>query len=337
MRKKSETGEEIGRPEEIKPEDLVKRHRDMKRFLGYYWGRIGMGLKEVQEPEDVRRLLNSVPQVEWCAPFQGHAFCLIAEKASASTSEQIRRTRRQWKDAQEKTEHLWSEYHSITQQAQAAVAALRSGLMQFQDACAALFFFEIMNVLAAKLRVEELTKRSSELLAHVRQAQRQEQLLKGSLGAQEAWYARNEVVGFANNRRFSKTLLNCAGAMAGLPEWGWFHSRRQCEAIEKNESPPFPYQVFELLVVIIRRTKPLSLTTIEKKLRYELLRPDGNTMLRDYVNPHWDYLQEAIHHCRSVKRSELPYKIIDRFVYHLDRPKTEIDNQHAQSNRLILE
>jgi hypothetical protein len=335
MPKTSKNGKTIGRPEEIDPEDLLTRYKDMKWFLENYWGRVGLEIKRVRRPEDVRLLLNSVPHIEWCKPFKGHAICLIAEKATEASIEEIRVTRRKWKDAAAREQRLWSEYHTITQEAQQAVTAVKSAASQFQEARGTLLFFEIINAIAGKLRVEELTKRSSQLLADIREIQTEKGSLAQTLNAHEAWHARNEVVEFAKNRRYGKTLLNCARAMAGLPEWGWFHSRRTCEAIQVESTPALPYQIVELLTSIIRKMKPLKLGKVEKRLRDELLRPDGDAMLRGYVTPHWNYLQEAIHYCRGVKKSELPYKIMDRFLYHLDRPKTITETELARQNQLV--
>ena len=57
--------------------------------------------------------------------------------------------------------------------------------------------------------------------------------------------------------------------------------------------------MFELLTTIIRKTKPLSLSRVEKRVREELLRSDADPMLKGYVSPQWDYLEEAIRFCKG--------------------------------------
>lgn len=170
----------------------------------------------------------------------------------------------------------------------------------------------------------------------VLKARKEKDTLKDLLNAQEAWVARNEVVKFARNRRYSKSLLNFARAMAGVPEWGWFHSRRTCETIRDNSDPTSPHKVFELLEGVIRKTKPLRLSRVEKRFRSQLLGPAADPMLKAYVAPQWDYLEESIRFCKGkdFKRSELPFKIMDRFIYHTERGKSTIDTELAKRNEL---
>src|ERR1700690_1363564 len=104
MPKSQDSPKKIGRPEEINLDDLDDlrtRYRDMKWFLENYWGRISRGLKHLDKPEDVTLLFSSIPNVEWCKPFKGHALCFIAEKITAVSPEEIRNTRRKWKAAVE--------------------------------------------------------------------------------------------------------------------------------------------------------------------------------------------------------------------------------------------
>jgi hypothetical protein len=91
-----------------------------------------------------------------------------------------------------------------------------------------------------------------------------------------------------------------------------------------------------LLNTVIRKTKPLSLSRVEKRLRKELLGSDADAMLKGYVAPQWDYLEESIRFCKGkkFKRSELPFKIMDRFTYHCERGKSTIDIELAKRNEL---
>jgi hypothetical protein len=326
----------LGRPEELKIEDLPRRFRDMKSFLENNWGRVGLGLKRIRQPEDVKSILNLVQGIEWMAPFKGHAICLIAPNAVEVTANELRATRRKHNAAEAMEQRRWTEYHETIQKAQQAAVAFQQAISQFGAALDRFEFFLVLILVANKLEVRELTTLVPNLWAAVLKAQEEKNALKVALNAQEAWFARNEVLKFARNRRYSKSLLNFARAMAGLPEWGWFHSRRTCETIQDESGLTSPHKVFELLTTIIRKTKPLSLARVEKRFREELLRSDADPMLRGYLTPQWDYFEEAIRFCKGkeFKRSELPFKIMDRFIYHTERGKSTIDIELAKRNEL---
>lgn len=331
---KSET--KLGRPEELKIEDLPKRFRDMKTFLENFWGRVGLGLKRVRKPEDVRAVLTLVQGIEWMTSFKGHAICLIAPNAVEVSPNELRATRRKHKAAEALEQRCWTEYHEANPKAQQAATAFQQAMSQFGGALDRFEFFFVVSLVADKLKVKELTTLVPNLWDAVLKAQQEKNTLKDALNAQEAWFARNEVVEFAKNRRYSKSLLNFARAMAGVPEWGWFHSRRTCEKIQDKSGPTYPHKVFELLNTVIRKTKPLSLSRVEKRFREELLGSDADPMLKGYVAPQWDYLEEAIRFCKGkeFKRSELPFKIMDRFIYHCERGKSTIDIELAKRNEL---
>lgn len=327
----------FGRPEQLQIEDLPKRFRDMKSFLENFWGRVGLGLQRARRIEDVNAVLSLVRGIEWMPSFKGHASCLIYAKASEVTPEKLRATRRKHKAAEDFEQRCWTAYHDANPRAQQAAAAFQQAISQFDGMLDRFEFFFVLRCVAEALNVKELTAVIPKLWNAVLKAQQEKIALKEALNAQEAWFARNEVVKFARNRRHSKSLLNFARAMAGLPEWGWFHSRRTCEALlEDNFDSQYPYKVFELLDSVIRKTKPLSLMRIENRFRKELLGEDADLMLKGYVAPQWDYLQEAIHFCRGkqVKRSELAFKIMDRFLYHAERGKSTIDTELAKRNEL---
>jgi len=308
----------------------------MKSFLQNYWGRVGLGLKRARKPEDVRVVLTQVPGIEWMAPFRGHAICLIAPNALEVTPNELRTSRRKHKSAEALEQRCWTEYHEATPKAQQAATAFQQAISQFGGALDRFEFFFVVSLVADTLKVKELTTIVPNCWNAVVKAQRDKGTLKDALNAQEAWFSRNEVAKFARNHRYSKSLLNFARAMAGVPEWGWFHSRRTCETIQDNSSPTSPHKVFELLETVIRKTKPLSLSRVEKRFREELLGPGADPMLKGYVAPQWDYLEEAIRFCKGkeFKRSELPFKIMDRFIYHTERGKSTIDIELAKRNEL---
>jgi hypothetical protein len=235
-------------------------------------------------------------------------------------------------------ENLWSEYNRVHQDGEQARAAVKGTFDAYRTVLlVSPLFLLVLHVLAQALQLEQLTTRAQNLDSAFRQARAYEDSLKKKLRAQEAWFARNEVVKFARNRRYDKTLLNFARAMAGLPEWGWFHSRRSCETIRDDTPPATPYLLFQTIEAVTHRMKPVTMTKLEKKLRNELLRADVDLFLRSYAATHWYYLQEAIQFCRGkdFKRADLPFKIMDRFLYHLDRPKTIAELELAKHNQLL--
>jgi hypothetical protein len=315
----------LGRPPELDIQDLGRRFRDVKQFLENHWGHVALGLRAAQDPEDVRAVLNLVPNVESFAPFRGHASCLIEPTATSVSGNELRETRRKFNEAQAREQRLWSESNAARENAEQVVAAVKSAFAGFEMAFTiSPFFFLVIYELARALRVEELVMRSQSLEVDYRTARTEKESLHSALRSRQAWFARTEVAKFARNRRYDKTLLNFARAMAGLPELGSFHSRRICESIQ-DESPPLtPYLLFQVIEAITRKTKPLTMTNVENKLRRELLRPNLDLFLKSYAASHWYYLQEAVQFCRGkeFKRREVPYKIMERFLHNLERPKT---------------
>jgi hypothetical protein len=326
----------LGRPEELKIEDLPRRFRDMKLFLENYWGHVGLGLRKARKPDDVTSALKSIPGIEGMSLFRGHAACLIAPKAIETTSNEVRATRRKVKAAEFLELQCWTAYHEATPKAQQATVAFQQVISQFGEALNCFEFFFVVSLIGYVLRVEELNLQVPKLWDAVVTAQKDKNALIDRLKAQEAWFARNEVVEFAKNRRHSKSLLNFARAMAGLPEWGWFHSRRSCETLADDSEQATPYQLFNLIDDVIRKTKPLRLSRVERSVRRELLSSSVGLFLREYVRPQWDYLEEAIRFCegKNFKRSELTFKIMDRFLYHCERGKSTIDTELAKRNEL---
>jgi hypothetical protein len=338
-RKKSKSRKstaKLGRPEELKIEDLPRRFRDIKLFLENYWGRVGLGLRKARTTDDVTSVLKLVQGIEWMPSFRGHAACLIAPIAIEATPKEIRATRRMVRAAESVEQQRWTAYHEATPKAQQATAAFQQVVSQFGEALNFFEFFFVVSLIGYVLGVEELNSQVPKLWDAVLIAQKEKKALIDRLNAQEAWFARNEIVEFAKNRRHSKSLLNFARAMAGLPEWGWFHSRRTCETLVDNSEQATPYQLFNLLDDAIRKTKPLRLLRVEKRVRRELLGSGVGLFLREYVRPQWDYLEEAIRFCqgKNFKRSELTFKIMDRFLYHCERGKSTIDTELAKRNEL---
>ena len=68
MPKKAKHSKKLGRPEELSSEELLDRFKALKRFLEDNWGRIGLKLQLVRQPDKVKTILKLVPGVEWCTP-----------------------------------------------------------------------------------------------------------------------------------------------------------------------------------------------------------------------------------------------------------------------------
>jgi hypothetical protein len=207
--------------------------------------------------------------------------------------------------AQNEAYKLWSEYDRAHQNAEQARVAVKGTFDTYRTVLhlSPLFLF-VVHVLTEALQLKELLTRAQILDTASRRARADEDRLKKALRGQEAWFARNEVVKFARNRRYDKTLLNFARSMAGLPEWGWFHSRRSCEMISEATTPATPYLLFQAIEAVTRRMKPVTLMNVEKKLRGELLRPEVELFVKSYAATNWYYLQEAIQFCRCRRAAK---------------------------------
>jgi hypothetical protein len=309
----------LGRQEELELDDLPERFRKTRRFLEHNWGRIGLGLQRARTHDDVRATLLTVPQVDQLEPFCGHARCLISNEASEVSDKEVRATRRNYQKCERRENQVWSEHHEANKNAREVSEALRAAISQFEHALRYFDFFGVIFLLAQELHVKDLTEKAIASQTAVREFQEEKTSLEKLLLAQEAFFSRQQMVEFAKNRPHRKTALNFTRVMAGLPEWGWFHSRRTCEVTIKENSPPVsPYQIFELLRELSRKMKPLSMRKLEEKLRERLLRPDTDPGLRAYASFNWHDLQEAITHGKGYKRSEVPYRIVSRFLDNIE-------------------
>jgi len=323
--KKAKKSKKLGSPEVVSNKKLLDRLKALKQFLEDNWGRIGLELQRVGQPGDVRTTLRLVQGVEWWTPFRDHpAACLLHDGNNAVGWRDLRLTRQSYEDAVATESRLWSEYHTAQQRAVEASTALKVVISEFGAAIGFFRFFLVVALLAKTLGVEELTNNSNRLEKSLKESQKQKAALKEQLSSQEAWFARDEIVGFVRSRRYDRTPLNFAKAMAGLPQYRWLHSFRRCSALqdESLSSSTPNYRLFELLRLIVKRTKPLSLKNVETKLREELFRPDADSILKVHIGPNWWYMEQAFAECRGFKRSELPYKIMAKFLDYLERPKT---------------
>jgi hypothetical protein len=342
MPKKGKNSKKLGRPEIIGAEELLQRYKALKQFLESNWGRIGLELQRVRQPEDVRAILKLVPGVEWYSPFRDDAArCLLADGTTKVGWRELGLTRQQQEEAVATERRLFSEYHSVRQKAEEATTALKALISQFGTGISLFPFFLVIALVAKELGVEELTNNSNRLEASLRQAQEERRALHERLSSQEAWYGRNEIVKFARSRRYSGTATNFAKAMAGLPDYGWLQSLRRCSRIkeikENSLGTAINYQLFELLDAIINKMRPLKVGKVETKLRAELLQEGATWILKAHFGPSWWYIEQAFTACigKRISRKELPYRLMAAIQDNLERGKTIPEIELAKRRQLV--
>jgi hypothetical protein len=337
---KTSKSKKRGRREDIKPDDLLRRYAAHKQFFEYEWGRIGLDLRRVRGPEGIREILLRVPNIQWRPPFRDYrGCCLIAEQSKKVTRNELRETRRKLTQVEKSERELWSAHQESYQ---AALAACR-GLKSFVDSCGealTLFpFFHIAFALAEELQISDLTTNYAHTQASAQAAMRRKEELKNLIARQEAWLARKELFKFTRNRREEKSALNFARATAGLPEYSWLHSFRKCHALHAShselDSSNHTYQLFEMLARIVRSMRSVDIRKTEVRFRKELLKSD--TMLQATVSPNWAYMEQAFAQCRGkgFKRSDLPFKIMGKYLDNVDRTKAPAEAELAKKNQLL--
>ncbi len=338
LKKAKNTKKTLGRPEVIKPEELLERYRHLKQFLEHNWGRIGLELQRVRKPEDVRTVLRIVPSVESHIPFRDDpAKCLLADGDTEVDKRELDVTRQQRQDAIDIKNRLWSDYHNARRNAEEATTTLKASISQFNGLLSFYPFFRVVFLIAKVLEVENLINDSNQLKGDLDLAQREEQRLKEKLNSQSAWFARNEVVRFKKNVRFERNAANFVKAMAGLPEYGWLHSFRKCSMIQDESPTATSYLLFEILRKVVNKAKRLDLQQIELALRDELLE-ETDIFVKGYIGPNWAYMTHAFAECRGKRfdRIELPYRVFARFLHHLERPKTLPEVELAKREQLVF-
>ncbi|MGH9515923.1 MAG: hypothetical protein ACRD3P_09635 [Terriglobales bacterium] len=319
----------LGRDQEIEPQELLKRYAALKRFLEDNWGRIGLKLPRVRKPEDVRAVLTSTRNAQWLPAFRDYPTgCLLLDGSRRVSWRQVRETREQYKHARATEGRLSLESHNAHVAAQNARTAFEAAVAEYQQQENSKLVDRQLEKISKQLRVDDLKREAHELGTALREAQLRRESLAKLLESQEAWFARNEVVGFVRDRkkRYSKTPENFAKAMAGLPFYDWLYSLRKCISIPDIKTVPKTYwfQVFELLQVIVKRTRPANLRKIGLKLKAKLLKEDTDVHLRPYITPQWYYLQLALNDCRGqgLRPRDLPYKIMEKFLDHYEGGST---------------
>lgn len=341
MSKNNKTTSNLGRDENISPEELVRRYAALKRFLEDNWGRIGQKFPRARTPETVKTVLNSVRDAKWCPAFRDFPLgCLLLEGTAKVGWRELRETRAKLKDVRTTEGQLLLEFHKANQAAQGARTAFKAVVAECMNQQESKNSQRRLKETAKRLRFKELTNNANEVEAEYRAAQLNRERLAAFLRSQEAWFARNEVVGFVRDakQRYRKTPANFAKAMAGLPFYDWLYSIRQCLSIPEISTIPATYwfQVFEMLEEIVESTKPPNLRRIERKLKKELLKTDTDVLLQSYISPQWHYMMLAFADCRGKKlrRTAIPYRIMARFLDYFEGPSAA-DVELAKHNQLL--
>jgi hypothetical protein len=340
MPKSKKTSKKLGRDEEIGHEELIRRYAAMKRFLEDNWGRLGLKLPRVRQPEDVGSVLNHVKDARWYPAFRDFPTgCLLRGGNAQVGWRQLRNTRAKFEEARRLESQLSRQSqtaHQSLQQVKNAYEAAHKGKKEEQLSKEER---EYLQRIAKQLGIEEMTRRTNDLSERSRAAQKERESLEQLLSTQEAWFARNEVLAFVRDRkrRYSKTPANFAKAMAGLPSYDWLYSLRKCQSIPElaSVSKTYLFQVFEMVQEIVRRTRSANLRKIESKLKSELL-TKAPPVLRSYISPLWFYMTLAFADCRGkrIRRAHIPYNVMERFLEHRYGPSV-VEGELAKLNQLL--
>lgn len=335
MPKKSK---KLGRPEETSLEELNKRCSALRMFFEDEWGRIGLDLQHARKPDDILSALRLVPGVDWRPAFRDfETRCLLNPGSRPSDAKQLDNLRKRHKQAVDVRSRLILEQHRMGPEVEKATNAFKDAMNSFSAGLHFFSFFFVVFAIAKHLRVQELRCEWNDLVVAYRKGIADEKSIAELLSASEGWFARNEVVEFARNRRYRKDRpIDFAIALAGLPKYCWLYSIRKYKRLPAvSTKPTFKYQLFEVLQSIIKKTKRLDWTEIEKRLETKLLSRDTETMLRAYISPYWWYMKSAIADCRGkgLKRPLIPYRIMGNYLNNIENA-TQLERDFAERNQL---
>jgi hypothetical protein len=341
MPRNSKTSKKAGRGQEIEPKELLRRYAALKRFLEDNWGRIGLDLPRVRQPEDVKSVLNRVKSAQWCPAFRDFPTgCLLQGRLVRASWREVRATREKYEDSKSTEGRLSLESHTAHQASQNARTAFEAAVAESEQQQDSKRNQRRLKEIAKQLRLEELSNQAKELGASLRTAQVNREVLATLLGSQEGWFACNEVVEFVQDRkrRYRKTPSNFAKAMAGLPFYDWLYSLRKCKSIPSVGTVPTAYwfRVFEMLRRVVNRTRPANLMKVQLKLKNELLKEDIDPLLRAYISPQWFYMKLAFADCRGkrFRTAHLPYKVMEKFLDHCEGPSVA-EHELAKYHQLV--
>jgi hypothetical protein len=343
MLKRTKSSKKLGRDQEVADEDLVRRYAAMKRVLEDNWGRLGLRLPRVRKPDDVMSILNLVHDAEWCPAFRDFPTgCLLRKGGTNAGWRKVRATRYKFDASRREENELSPKSQTANQEFERVKSAFEGAHRGKKEHQLSERERAQLHKIAKQLRIEELSRDAQTLGELLRVAQTTRQSLEDQLSAEEAWFARYEVVAFVRDpyRRYSKTPENFAKAMAGLPFYDWLYSLRRCISIPAVASVPKTYwfQVFEMIQGIVRRTRSGDLRKIESRLKSELLKPGCDTLLRSFISPQWFYMTLAFEDCRGkgFRRAHIPYKVMEMFLDHWQK-RSLVESEIANLNQLVAQ
>jgi hypothetical protein len=92
-----------------------------------------------------------------------------------------------------------------------------------------------------------------------------------------------------------------------------------------------------LIETIVKNTKTMNLEKIQTKLQKELLDPDTDMFLKGRFCPNWAYVEQSFAECRGKrhKRADIVFKIMDRILHNIERPKTITEVELAKRRQLV--
>jgi hypothetical protein len=335
VKKSEEAEKKLGRPDSIEPEVLSRRYRDLKYFLESQWGRIGWELQRVRTPDKLREILRLVPRVEQWRPFQDQPTgCLLEDSGIEIEKRELDLLSQRHEDADGNVKKYYSEYHDAYGKAAAATTALMAAISQFGVASLLHRFFWVLFLTARELKVQTLTNETNRLKDALDRAREKKQELEKQLAPRRAWFARNEVVKFRKSTRYENSAINFAKAMAGLPDYAWLPSFRKCSKIPDKFDKATSYLLFEVVAMLVKKSKSADLEKLEASLRDELHKPDADRFVRGYAGQNWGYMKWAFADCKGMgySRARLPYKIMGGLLHHIERPKSITEVELAKLN-----
>ena len=340
MRKKTKKVNRGGRTEEISAEKLLERFRALKRVLEDNWGRIGLKLQRVRNPNDVKEIFTLLPGVEWYPPFRDYsAKCFLEEESCEVSLRELRQTQKRHEEAINQESKCRSEYYRAQQEAYAAKTALNSFIGDYKSAKCLIHFLRRVFEIAKELEVKSLAAEAAVAEGLFHEAREYQQRLRQQRSSEEAWFARKEVVEFARSSRYERNAVNFAKAMAGLPDYSWIHSFRKCPYVKEDPMCPatLNYQLFKLLETVVKKARPFTLKNIETTLREGFLSRDPQDLLRVHFAPSWAFIQQGIDCCKGkrIKRSEAAYMLMEKIQENLERGKTITEMELAKRKRLF--
>ena len=135
MSKPANATKKLGRPLALKSGELVKRYEGLKSFLEHNWGRIGLDLQKVRDPERVRTILKMVPGVEWCIPFRENSplACLLNDTNTEANSHTVSLARQQFEETMKLESRLSTESYAARQRADEINNALKITIAPLGD------------------------------------------------------------------------------------------------------------------------------------------------------------------------------------------------------------